>query len=214
MEARGRSLLLRKLGGLLCFRESKGVTALVTTTWRASTTTTVAMVFILLVVLSLLIEVGVAGGTGRRSGRRAHGEARKGRLIASVRMLVWCVHGDSQLLLSLLGELECVDLRRNATHGTRREGVDLTQLLWLEQAHVHILLVRSCDLLLLLLEQLDLLLDGQLFHYGHVSQCHRSRAKSPRSYSSTESAQMDFSDERYGACAPRDLVAQFGFVDP
>lgn len=95
MEARRRSLLLRKLGGLLCFREGEGVTALVPTTWRASTTTTVAVVLVLLVVGSLLIEVGVAGGTGRRGGRRAHGQAREGRLIAPVRMLGWCIHGDS-----------------------------------------------------------------------------------------------------------------------
>lgn len=31
-------------------------------------------------------------------------------------------------------------------------------------AHVDVLLVRRLDLLLLLLQQLDLLLDGQLFH--------------------------------------------------
>lgn len=131
METGRCSLLLRKFGSLLRFGESKGVTALMTTTWRASTTTTVTVVLALLVV-SLLIEVGIAGGAGRRSGRGPHGEARKGRLIASVRMLVWCVHGDSQLLLPLLRELECIDLRRNATHGARREGVDLTQLLRLE----------------------------------------------------------------------------------
>lgn len=33
-------------------------------------------------------------------------------------------------------------------------------------AHVDILLVGCLDLLLLLLQQLDLLLDGQLFHCG------------------------------------------------
>lgn len=35
---------------------------------------------------------------------------------------------------------------------------------WWDHAHVDILLVRSLDLLLLLLKQLDLLLYSQLFH--------------------------------------------------
>lgn len=38
-------------------------------------------------------------------------------------------------------------------------------LLWLNHAHVNILLVGGSDLLLLLLEDLDLLGNGQLFHY-------------------------------------------------
>lgn len=85
-------------------------------------------------------------------------------------VLVWCVHGNSKLLLPLLRvlllrKLEGVDLRRDTTHGTTgRECVDLAQLLRLEQTHVHVLLVCSSDLLLLLLKQLDLLLNGKLFH--------------------------------------------------
>lgn len=67
----------------------------------------------------------------------------------------------------LLGELEgVVDLRRNTTHvAAGRKRVDLTQLLRLEQAHVNVLLMCGSNLLLLLLEQLDLLLNGQLFHH-------------------------------------------------
>lgn len=88
-------------------------------------------------------------------------------MIAAVGVLGWGVHGHSKLLRLLLlrGKLECVDLRGNTTHGaTRREGVDLAKLLRLEQTHVNVLLVCRSDLLLLLLEQLDLLLNGQLFH--------------------------------------------------
>jgi hypothetical protein len=81
-------------------------------------------------------------------------------------VLILLVHGYSKLLLSLLGELECVDLWGNAAHGgTRLEGLHLAQLLRLQQAHVNILLVRGSNLLLLLLEQLNLLLNGQLFHH-------------------------------------------------
>jgi hypothetical protein len=87
-----------------------------------------------------------------------------------MRVLILLIHGDSKLLLSLLGELERVDLRRNTAHGgTRLEGRHLAQLLGLQQAHVHVLLVCGSNLLLLLLEQLNLLLNGQLFHYLHVS---------------------------------------------
>lgn len=84
--------------------------------------------------------------------------------------MVWCVHGNSKLLLPLLRvlllrKLEGVDLRRNTAHGTAgRECIDLAQLLRLEQAHIHVLLVCSSDLLLLLLKQLNLLLNGKLFH--------------------------------------------------
>lgn len=54
----------------------------------------------------------------------------------------------------LLGELEgIVDLRRNTTHvAARRESVDLTQLLRLEEAHINVLLMCGSNLLLLLLE--------------------------------------------------------------
>lgn len=79
-------------------------------------------------------------------------------------MLVRCVRGHPELLL-LLGKLEGVDLRRDTTHGaTWREGANLAELLWLQETHVHILLVCRGNLLLLLLKQLNLLLNSQLFH--------------------------------------------------
>lgn len=78
-------------------------------------------------------------------------------------MVGWRVHRSPKLLRLLLGELEgIVDLTTHIAAG--REGVDLTQLLRLEQAHVNVLLMCGSNLLLLLLEQLNLLLDGQLFH--------------------------------------------------
>lgn len=47
----------------------------------------------------------------------------------------------------------------------RSETANLAQLLWLQEPHVNILLMCSCDLLLLLLKQFDLLLYCQLLHY-------------------------------------------------
>jgi hypothetical protein len=77
-------------------------------------------------------------------------------------MLVRCVHWYSKLLLlSTLGELERIHLLWGDT-GLKRG--HLAQLLGLQQPHVNVLLVCRSNLLLLLLEQLDLLLDGQLFH--------------------------------------------------
>ena len=72
-------------------------------------------------------------------------------------LLVRRIHGDTELLLAHLGELECIHLRRNASYGatTLHLGIkprDLTQLLGLQQAHINILLVSSCNLLLLLLK--------------------------------------------------------------
>lgn len=88
-------------------------------------------------------------------------------MIATVRVLGGLVHGDIELLsllLLLLRELEGVDL--GVAHiATLLESVNLAQLLRLQQSHVYVLLVCSCNLLLLLLKQLDLLLDGQLFHW-------------------------------------------------
>jgi hypothetical protein len=72
------------------------------------------------------------------------------------------VHWDSKVGLShRLGELEAVgrDIGDLALH------LEVAQmLLRLDHAHVHILLVCSSDLLLLLLQDLDLLCDGELFH--------------------------------------------------
>lgn len=145
--------------------------ALVATTARGSTTAaTVAGILILGLILALLVVIGISGSTGRWSRGRAHCKARESRLVATVRVLVRCVHGNSKLLLLLLRKLESVDLRRDTTHGAAwREGVDLTQLLWLQETHVHVLLVCCGNLLLLLLEQLNLLLNSQLFHYSKTS---------------------------------------------
>jgi hypothetical protein len=84
-----------------------------------------------------------------------------------MRVLGGLVHGNIQLLslLLLLRKLEGVDLGVHTSHvATLLESVNLAQLLRLQQSHVYVLLVCSCNLLLLLLKQLDLLLNGQLFH--------------------------------------------------
>jgi hypothetical protein len=142
------------------------VTALVTTTGRTSTTATVVGILILVLILALLVVIGISGSTRRWSRGRTHSKARKSRLIATVGVLVRCVHGHPKLLLLLLlGKLEGVDLRRDTTHGAAwRKGVDLAQLLGLQETHVHVLLVCRGNLLLLLLKQLNLLLNSQLFH--------------------------------------------------
>jgi hypothetical protein len=84
-----------------------------------------------------------------------------------VRMLVGSVHRYSKLLLPALWELECIHLLWGDTAhgGTGLKRGHLAQLLGLQQPHVNVLLVCRSNLLLLLLEQLDLLLDGQLFHH-------------------------------------------------
>lgn len=84
-------------------------------------------------------------------------------------MLAGLIHGNikllSLLLLWLLRELEGIHLGVDTTHiATLLESVNLAQLLGLQQSHVYVLLVCSCNLLLLLLKQLNLLLNGQLFH--------------------------------------------------
>lgn len=63
LETRSGSLLLSKLGGLLSFGQSKGMTTLVATTRGASATTPVVVVLVLLT-MSLLVEFGIS----RRSG--------------------------------------------------------------------------------------------------------------------------------------------------
>lgn len=87
-------------------------------------------------------------------------------MIAAVgARLGWGVHGNTEVLLThLLLELVVVHLGRYVGHlaGLHLEVAQL--LLWLDHAHVHILLVRGGDLLLLLLEYLDLLCNGKLFH--------------------------------------------------
>lgn len=74
-----------------------------------------------------------------------------------MRVLIGRVHRHTELLLGHLGKLEGVDLRRNASYRATalhrgREPRDLAQLLRLQQAHINVLLVCSCNLLLLLLK--------------------------------------------------------------
>lgn len=123
---------------------------------RATSTTSVASVLSPLVTL-LLAEIRIPRSTRRGCGRRAHCQAREGGLVAPMRVLVGRVHRDAKLLLGQLGELEGIDLRRNASDRTTalhcgRKPRNLSQLLGLQQAHVHVLLVCSCNLLLLLLK--------------------------------------------------------------
>lgn len=146
-----------------------------TTAGRTSTTAAMAGVLILvvIVVLALLVIIGVSRCSRRRGRGWAHGKTRESRLVATVRMLVRCVHWYSKLLLllllllSALRELECIHLLWGDTahRGTGLKRGHLAQLLGLQQPHVNVLLVCRSNLLLLLLEQLDLLLDGQLFHH-------------------------------------------------
>lgn len=77
------------------------------------------------------------------------------------------VHWHGKVLLRhLLRELEVVCVRRYVGHLSLHLEVGTGKvLLWLNHAHVNILLVRGSDLLLLLLEDLDLLGNGELFHY-------------------------------------------------
>lgn len=135
---------------------------LVTTARRATT----AAAMHILTVLVALVEVSISRSTRGRSRRRSHSETWQRGLIPSVRgRLTGRIHRHSHLLLlAHLGELESVDVRgdpcyrRSALHGGR-VGRKLTQrLLGLQEAHVNILLMCSCNLLLLLLKQLNLLL--------------------------------------------------------
>lgn len=123
-----------------------------------------ALVSILAVLVALLVKIAVSRGPSGRGWGRAHTEAWEGGLVAPVGGLVGSSHRDTQLLLGHLGELEGVELRRHACHRRsalhRRRVGHLSQLLRLQEAHVNILLMCSCNLLLLLLEQLDLLLYG------------------------------------------------------
>lgn len=139
-------------------------------TARGTSATAAVAVILRLLVLSLLLEVGISRSSGGGGRRWAHRETRKGGLVTAVRVLGGLVHGNIQLLslLLLLRKLEGVDLGVHTTHvATLLESVNLAQLLRLQQSHVYVLLVCSCNLLLLLLKQLDLLLNGQLFHYKH-----------------------------------------------
>lgn len=171
MESRSCSLLLGQLGGFLGLRKSKRVAALVTTARRTSTTPAGVLILVVIVGLALLIKFGVSRCPGRRGRGRTKRKNRESRLVATVRMLVRGVHCCSKLLLlSALRELERIHLLWGDTAhgGTGLKRGHLAQLLGLQQPHANVLLVCCGNLLLLLLEQLDLLLDGQLFHCRQV----------------------------------------------
>ena len=147
-------------------------------TGAATTSATRVDIFPTLTTL-LCTKFTEARGTGGRSGRRAHTDLGKSRLVAAVGGvgLGRCAHGDSEMLLllhwlHLLGELVVVDLGRDIGHlAWHLEVAEL--LLRLDHAHVDILLVRRGNLLLLLLEDLDLLCNGELLHCRAISRCPR-----------------------------------------
>lgn len=81
------------------------------------------------------------------------------------------------LLLHLIGELEA-GLGSQVLHLLLERVISSTRsqlLRWWNHAHVDILLVGRLDLLLLLLEELDLLLDCQLFHARRREHAHQRR---------------------------------------
>lgn len=105
----------------------------------------------------------------RRWGRRRTHDVRQSGLIAAVRRgLRRGVHGHIHMLLRhLLRELICICVRGDIGHLPLHLEVAGKVLLRLDHAHVDILLVRRSNLLLLLLQNFDLLGDGQLFHCAH-----------------------------------------------
>jgi hypothetical protein len=74
------------------------------------------------------------------------------------------------LLRHLVGELEG---SLHVTHGLHRVESRTHSLLRRHDAHVHVLLLSSLNLLLLLLEQFDLLLNGELFHARVLEHAHQ-----------------------------------------
>jgi hypothetical protein len=100
-------------------------------------------------------------------------------------------------LLHLLGELVVVDLGRDI--GDLALHLEVAELLLrLDHAHVNILLVRRGDLLLLLLEDLDLLCDGELFHWWDMSALGQPGLRDESTYSSAGSARTGCGDAQYG----------------
>jgi hypothetical protein len=74
------------------------------------------------------------------------------------------------LLGHLLGKLKVVGVRGHMGHLALHLEVGAGKmLLWWYHAHGNVLLVRGSDLLLLLLEDLDLLREGELFDCGDAS---------------------------------------------
>ena len=86
-------------------------------------------------------------------------------MVASLQLRV---QGCIQLLrLHLLRELESILLRNvgRLDSGLLREiHIGYLLLLWWKHAHVHVLLVNTCNMVLLLLKLFNLLLYGELFH--------------------------------------------------
>lgn len=100
-------------------------------TTTPATMTSILHLLVIVVVISLLVEIGVTGGSRRRCGRRPHGHAGKGGLVATMSVVSWCIHRHPHLLLlgllRLLRELEgIVDVGGTTSHATAgRESVDL-----------------------------------------------------------------------------------------
>jgi len=166
LETRSLSLLFCQFRSFFGIGESQRVSTSVS---RATSSTSAATarvyVFSALCTLLLCTKVFKARCTRRRRRRRTHANIRKGGLIAAVRRgLCRGVHGYGEvwLLAHLLGKLEVVgcniwDLSLHLKIAK--------VLLWLDHAHVDILLMRCSNLLLLLLEHFDLLRNCELFHH-------------------------------------------------
>lgn len=134
---------------------------MVTTATTSATSTTRGGVFPAGVGLVLGASKVGAAGTGRGRGGRTHTHVGQGRLVAAVGKRLGGRGHVNILLWKLLWELEGI-LMRHARH--LLQGIESSagsKLLGRHHAHVHVLL-SSLDLLLLLLQQLDLLLDGKL----------------------------------------------------
>ena len=113
-----------------------------------------------------MAEPTTARRTRRGSGRRADSHVRNRRLVTTVwhGLLVRMAHLNV-LLLHLVRKLEGA-LGPHVAHG-RLQWVETTRpelLAGGDHAHIDVLLMGSLELLLLLLEQFDLLLDGKLVH--------------------------------------------------
>lgn len=165
LESGSGSLLLSKLGGLFRIGQGKGVSSLVPTAGRSSTATTAGGV---LTSVTWGLKVSKARARGSRRGCRGWSHAHVGhsRLITAMCQWLGRRAQGKVLLMPGLGELE--GGLPHVAHGLQRiEGSIMCHgLAGGNHAHVDVLLVGSLDLLLLLLQQLDLLLDSQLFHCG------------------------------------------------
>ena len=106
-----------------------------------------------------------ARSSGGRSGGWSHSHAGEGRLVTTMRHGLLGTADIDILLGDGRGKLETGGLGRYARY-ILLEGVEATShgLVGGQHAHVEVLLLCSLDLLLLLLQQLDLLLDGELLH--------------------------------------------------